>query len=72
MEIDRERAGEAGLTVAEASNAMIAATSSSRYIYPVYWADPKTGIGYQVQLQVPPAQMNSIAEVGHDSRQVES
>ena len=64
MEIDRERAGLAGLTVADASNAMIAATSSSRYIIPVYWADPKSGIGYQVQLQVPPAQMNSNAEVG--------
>jgi multidrug efflux pump subunit AcrB len=64
VEIDRERTGLAGLTVAEASNAMIAATSSSRYIVPVYWADPKSGIGYQVQLQVPPAQMNSFAEVG--------
>jgi multidrug efflux pump subunit AcrB len=64
VEIDRERTGLAGLTVAEASNAMIAATSSSRYIIPVYWADPKSGIGYQVQVQVPPAQMNSHAEVG--------
>ena len=64
VEIDRERAGMAGLTVADASNAMIAATSSSRYIVPVYWADPKSGIGYQVQLQVPPSQMNSKAEVG--------
>jgi multidrug efflux pump subunit AcrB len=64
VDIDRERTGLAGLTVAEAANAMIAATSSSRYIVPVYWADPKTGIGYQVQLQVPPAQMNSTAEVG--------
>jgi multidrug efflux pump subunit AcrB len=64
VNIDRERAGLAGLTVAEGANAMIAATSSTRYIVPVYWADPKTGIGYQVQLQVPPAQMNSNSEVG--------
>jgi multidrug efflux pump subunit AcrB len=64
VDIDRERAGLAGLTVSEASNAMIAATSSSRYIIPVYWADPKTGIGYQVQLQVPPAQMDTTAQVG--------
>ncbi len=64
VEIDRERAGLAGLTVADASNAMIAATSSSRYIIPVYWADPKSGIGYQVQLQVPPAQMSSNSQVG--------
>jgi multidrug efflux pump subunit AcrB len=64
VEIDRERAGIAGLTVSDAANAMIAATSSSRYIIPVYWADPASGIGYQVQLQVPPAQMNSNTEVG--------
>jgi multidrug efflux pump subunit AcrB len=64
VDIDRERAGLAGLTVADAANAMIAATSSSRYIIPVYWADPTSGIGYQVQLQVPPAMMNSIEEVG--------
>ncbi len=64
VEINRERTGLAGLTVADASNAMIAATSSSRYIIPVYWADPKSGIGYQVQLQVPPSEMNSLAEVG--------
>ncbi len=64
VDIDRERAGLAGVTVSDAANAMIAATSSSRYIIPVYWADPKTGIGYQVQLQVPPAQMNSKDEVG--------
>jgi multidrug efflux pump subunit AcrB len=64
VEIDRERSGMAGLTVADASNAMIAATSSSRYIIPVYWADPTSGIGYQVQLQVPPALMNSNSEVG--------
>ena len=66
VDIDRERAGLAGVTVAEAANAMIAATSSSRYIMPVFWADPKSGIGYQVQLQVPPAQMNSHRRSRHD------
>jgi multidrug efflux pump subunit AcrB len=64
VDIDRERTGLAGLTVADAANAMIAATSSSRYIIPVYWADPTSGIGYQVQLQVPPAMMDSNSEVG--------
>ncbi len=64
VEVDRERAGLAGITVAEASSAMIAATSSSRYMVPVFWADPKSGIGYQVQLQVPPQRINSEAEVG--------
>jgi multidrug efflux pump subunit AcrB len=64
VEIDRERAGLAGVTVAEASTALIAGTSSSRYVVPVFWADPKSGIGYQVQLEVPPARINSEEEVG--------
>jgi multidrug efflux pump subunit AcrB len=64
VEVDRERAGLAGVTVADASTSLIAATSSSRYVVPVFWADPKSGIGYQVQLQVPPARMNSAAELG--------
>jgi multidrug efflux pump subunit AcrB len=64
VEVDRERAGLAGVTLAEASTAMIAATSSSRYVVPVFWADPKSGIGYQVQLEVPPARIDSHEEVG--------
>jgi len=64
VDVDRERAGLAGVTVAQASTAMIAATSSSRYVVPVYWADPKTGIGYQVQIEVPPARINSVDEIG--------
>jgi multidrug efflux pump subunit AcrB len=61
---DRERLGFANLTMEDAAKAMIAATSSSRYMVPVFWADPKSGIGYQVQLQVPPARINSFDEVG--------
>jgi len=29
------------------------ATSSSRFVVPNYWADPKSGIAYQVQVEVP-------------------
>jgi multidrug efflux pump subunit AcrB len=73
VEVNRERAGFAGVTEAEAATAMIAATSSSRYVLPVFWADPKSGIGYQVQLEVPPAHINSVDEVGMiPVKQVES
>jgi multidrug efflux pump subunit AcrB len=64
VNVDRERAGLAGVTVAEASTAMVAATSSSRYVLPVFWADPKSGIGYQVQLEVPPMRVDSPDQVG--------
>jgi multidrug efflux pump subunit AcrB len=64
VDVDRERAGLAGVTLSQASMAMIAATSSSRYVVPVFWADPKSGIGYQVQLEVAPARIDSHDEIG--------
>ena len=51
--IDREKTGLAGLTPVDVSRALTLATSSSRFIVPNYWADPKTGIAYQVQVEVP-------------------
>jgi multidrug efflux pump subunit AcrB len=64
VRIDREKAGLSGLKVADVSNSLVEATSSSRFVEPVFWADPKTGIGYFVQVQVPPYEMNSAVEVG--------
>jgi multidrug efflux pump subunit AcrB len=43
---------------------VLAATSSSRFVVPNYWPDPKTGIGYQVQVEIPYQAMDSLAEVG--------
>jgi multidrug efflux pump subunit AcrB len=53
VQIDREKAGLSGLTQADVSRALTMATSSSRFIVPNYWADPKSGIAYQVQVEVP-------------------
>src|SRR5262249_47950611 len=64
VDVDRERAGLSGVTVQDVSRALVSATSSSRFVVPVFWADPKTGIGYQVQVEVPPYQMSSTEEVG--------
>ncbi len=53
VDVDREKAGLAGLTPADVSKALVTATSSSRFTVPNYWADPKTGIAYQVQVEIP-------------------
>jgi len=63
VEIDRERAGLSGVTAEEISRSLVAATSSSRFVVPNYWPDPKTGIGYQVQVEVPVAVMDSVKQV---------
>ncbi len=64
VKVDRERAGLSGMTVDEAARSLVAATSSSRYIMPNFWLDPKSGIGYLVQVEIPPTRMDSAEEVG--------
>jgi multidrug efflux pump subunit AcrB len=61
--VDRERAGLLGVKTADASRSLVAATSSSRFTSPVYWADPNSGVAYQIQVQIPQAKMNSLEEV---------
>ncbi|MEX0936947.1 MAG: efflux RND transporter permease subunit [Pirellulales bacterium] len=53
VDVDREKAGLAGLTPADVSRSLVMATSSSRFVVPNFWADPKSGIAYQVQVEIP-------------------
>jgi multidrug efflux pump subunit AcrB len=53
INVDREKAGMAGLTPVDVSRALVTATSSSRFVVPNYWADPKSGVAYQVQVEIP-------------------
>jgi multidrug efflux pump subunit AcrB len=64
VQIDREKAGLSGVTAAEVARSLVSATSSSRFVEPIFWADPKTGIGYYTQVEIPPHRMNSPAEIG--------
>jgi multidrug efflux pump subunit AcrB len=65
VNVDRERAGQLGVTVDKIGRSFLAATSSSRFVVPNYWADPKSGVAYQVQVQVPQAEMTSIQDLEH-------
>ena len=63
VEIDRERAGLSGVTAQDIARSVVAATSSSRFVVPNYWPDPKTGIGYQVQVEIPYQALDSLEGV---------
>ena len=65
VQIDRVRAGQMGVSVAEIGKALVAATYSSRFVTPIFWRDPKNGLAYQVQVQVPQAEINSPEAVGN-------
>jgi multidrug efflux pump subunit AcrB len=60
VNVDREKAGLAGIMPLDVSRALVTATSSSRFVVPNYWADPKSGIAYQVQVEIPRAVVRSV------------
>ncbi|MEO8466984.1 MAG: efflux RND transporter permease subunit [Gammaproteobacteria bacterium] len=63
VNVDRERAGLMGVQMAEVSRSLVAATSSSRFVVPNYWADPNSGVAYQIQVQIPQTTMSSVEDL---------
>ena len=55
VRVDRLKAAQSEVTVEELARSLLAQTSSSRFVVPNYWRDPASGIGYQVQVEVPQA-----------------
>src|SRR4029078_9678831 len=63
VNVNRQMAGQLGVTVDQVGRSCAAATSSSRFAAPNYWADPRTGIAFQVQVQVPQPRMTSLEDL---------
>jgi multidrug efflux pump subunit AcrB len=63
VNVDRNRAGQFGLTMANVARSLIAATSSSRFIEPNFWRDPSSGNTFQLQVQIPENRMTSAEDV---------
>jgi multidrug efflux pump subunit AcrB len=63
VNVDRQMAGQLGVTVDEVGRSFAAATSSSRFVAPNYWADTRTGIAFQVQVQVPQPRMTTLEDL---------
>ena len=64
VRVDREKSGLAGASMDQIGRSVLAATSSSRFVVPNYWPDPKSGIGYQVQVEIPQPSMKSLSDLG--------
>jgi len=63
VKVDRELAGQLGVTTAQVARSLSEATFSSRFTSPNYWADPNTGIAYQLQVQYPQSRITSLEDV---------
>ncbi len=64
INIDRDRAGQFGLTMADVVRSVVPATSSSRFTQPNYWRDPNSGNAFQIQVELPQYRMQGIEELG--------
>ncbi|HEX4785181.1 MAG TPA: efflux RND transporter permease subunit [Candidatus Sulfotelmatobacter sp.] len=63
VNVNRVMAGQLGTTADQIGQAVVSATGSSRFVSPNYWRDPRSGVSYQVQVQVPQAQMTSTKDI---------
>jgi multidrug efflux pump subunit AcrB len=60
VNVDRERAGDMGLTQADVASNLLISLASSGQGQPNYWLDPKNGVSYLVATQTPQYRINSM------------
>ena len=63
IDVDRQRAAQFGVTSQDITRSMVATTSSSRFTNKNLWLDPVSGLGYQVQVQVPENQLTQVQDI---------
>jgi len=60
VDVDRQRAGEVGLTERDVAANLLLYVSSSTQVSPTFWTDPNSGYAYPVAIQVPEHRVGSI------------
>jgi multidrug efflux pump subunit AcrB len=65
IRVNRPMAGQLGTTADAVGSAIVSATASSRFVAPSYWRDPRSGVSYQVQVQVPQPKMTSLGDISN-------
>ena len=63
VHVDRVLAGQLGTSANDVGAAIVSTTASSRFVAPNYWRDSKSGVSYQVQVQVPQPAMTSLKDI---------
>ena len=63
VDVDRRLASEIGLTEQQIANSMNVSLSGSYQVTPNFWADPKSGIPYQLWVQTPEYRNASLSDL---------
>jgi multidrug efflux pump subunit AcrB len=80
VNVDRVRASQIGLTEQQIANDLNTSLSSSFQVSPNFWADPRTGVPYQVAVQTPEYRLSNMSDLentplmlsGRDSSKLET
>ena len=60
VDVDRNKAGQMGLSQRDVSSSLLISLSSSGQVAPTQWMDWNTGVAYSVAVQTPQYRMNSL------------
>lgn len=60
IDVDRSKAALLGMTQGQVTNSVLGALSGSQQVSPNFWVDPKNGVSYQINTQVPQYAMDSL------------
>ena len=63
VNVDRDKAGQVGLTQRDVSNSLLVSLASSGQVAPTQWLDWKTGVSYFVAVQTPQYKLDSMAAI---------
>lgn len=63
IEVDRIKAGQLGLDMADVTRSLVPATSSSRFTHKNFWVGGMMNMAYNVQVQVPPSKVTTAEEL---------
>lgn len=63
VNVDRTLADQVGVTQRDVANSLLISLSSSGQTQPNYWLDPRNGVSYPVNVQTPPARLDSFDDL---------
>ncbi len=63
INVDRTRSSQVGLTQRDVTGSLLAATSGTYQTSPTYWLDPRNGVSYNINAQVPQYELDTLQDL---------
>ncbi|HZP68236.1 MAG TPA: efflux RND transporter permease subunit [Rudaea sp.] len=63
VEVDRSRAGLAGVTERDVTNSLVVNLAGSSQVAPTFWLNPQNGVNYPIVMQTPQYQVDSLEKL---------